>query len=234
MGGRNASPRPAEPGLANTRRHQRKPAYDSATEVNNRKSEKDVAKLIDCLSEWTRDLRAARDAAPEAPPRRSRSPGRTQRAASSAFSAPLFPRGNPLTESMELTDRDGRGWLVYIEGGQVSDPGRQRRAATVLPDRHLRFDSASESRFTALVPAGSPFLAAARLQSLLDEAMGDLPSGGTNGSATDASFSLARRVVEWSTRAVESGHEVLAESARRLLELRSAATLLLRHRPARP
>ena len=68
MAARNVSPRPAEPKPANRPRQQRKPEYQSVTAVNYRKTEKDVAKLIDCLAEWTQDLRAARSAGPEVPP----------------------------------------------------------------------------------------------------------------------------------------------------------------------
>ena len=53
---------------------------------------------------------------------------------------------------------------------KLANRHRQRRSANVLPDRHLRFDSATESRFASLLHTGSPFLAEARLQSLLDEA----------------------------------------------------------------
>ena len=36
-----------------------------------------------------------------------------------------------------------------------------------MPGRRVRFDSADESRFTSMVPAGSPFLPELRLQVLL-------------------------------------------------------------------
>ena len=35
---------------------------------------------------------------------------------------PLFPRGNPLTESMPFTDGGGVGWLAYIEGVPTDRP----------------------------------------------------------------------------------------------------------------
>jgi hypothetical protein len=249
MAGRNPPPRPAQPKLANGHRHQSKPEYESVTAVNYRKTEKDVVKLIDCLAEWTRDLRAARSAPPEVPRRRSRSPSPARRVVSTVSRTPSYPRGNPLTESMEFTDRDGAVWLAYIEGGR-RDPRRQVGSATVLPDRHLRFDSATESRFTSLVPAGSPFLAEARLQSLLDEAQPDLPL-----ALTTVSPAPGDRVIEWSTRAVKSGREASADWYRRwrqgasqrealrrkVLELLSGAAntmhgmveVLLGHRPAR-
>ena len=105
---------------------------------------------------------------------------------------------------MEFTDRDGAGWLAYIESTQQA-PGKQRGSASVLPDRHLRFDSATESRFTSLVPAGSPFLAEARLLSLLDEAQPDLPLAVATSSPARALSNPGYRVIEWSARAVESG-----------------------------
>jgi len=148
-----AEPKPAEPKPANRHRQQRKPEYPSVTAVNYRKTEKDVAKLIECLAEWKRDLRAARSAAPEVPPRRSRSGSDARRAVSTVSQTPFYPRGNPLTESMEFTDRDGTVWLAYLESAQRAT-GKQRGSASALPDRHLRFDSPTESRFTSLVPAG--------------------------------------------------------------------------------
>jgi hypothetical protein len=249
MAARNAAPKPAEPKLANRRRHQSQVEYECVAAVNHGKMEKDVVKLIDCLTEWTRDLRAARSTAAEVPSRRRRSPSHARRVVSTVSLTPFYPRGNPLTESMKFTDRDGAVWLAYIEGARRA-PSRQQRSATVLPDRHLRFDCASESRFTSLLPAGSPFLAEARLQSLLDEAQPDLPS-----ALTTVSPAPGDRVMEWSTRAVKSGREGIADWYRRwrqgasqrealrrkVLELLSGAAntmhgmvdVLQGHRPAR-
>jgi len=79
----------------------------------------------------------------------------------------FYPRGNALTETMPFTDRDGVLWLVYIEGVQP-DPQRRRWGQAQLPGRRLRFDSATESRTSTHVPAGSPYLTEERLQGLLD------------------------------------------------------------------
>ena len=78
----------------------------------------------------------------------------------------LIPRGNPLTEAMELTAPDGVSWVAYIDG---LPPARPRRLLkqTVLPGRRLRFDSATESRVSPELPAGSPFLTERRLLGLL-------------------------------------------------------------------
>jgi hypothetical protein len=81
----------------------------------------------------------------------------------------FYPRGNPLTETMPFTDPDGVRWLVYIEG-VPPDPQRRRWGQAVLPGRRLRFDSATESRTSIHVPAGSPYLTEERLQGLLDQA----------------------------------------------------------------
>lgn len=228
MAARNESPRTAEPKPANRPRQQRKPEKQSVTAVNDRKTEEDVAKLIDCLAEWTQDLRAARSAAPEVPPRRSRSRSDASRVVSTVSLTPFYPRGDPLTESMEFTDRDGAVWLAYIEGGG-RDLWRELGSTPVLPDRHLRFDSATESRFTSLVPAGSPFLAEARLQSLLDEAQPDLPLALTTDSPARALSSPGDRVNEWSTRAVESGREAIADWSRRWPQTASRSEALRRH-----
>src|SRR4051812_19551389 len=199
MATRNVSPS-AEPKPANRSRQPRKPESQPVSAVNYRKTEKDVAKLIDCLTQWERDLRAARAVPPEAHSQRGRSRSDARR----LVSTPFYPRGNPLTESMEFTDRDGAVWLAYIEGA-LQAPGNQRGRASVLPDRHLRFDSATGSRFTSLVPAGSPFLTEARLQALLAEAHLDLPVAVTTGSPAGALSNPAHRAIEWSVRAAESG-----------------------------
>jgi hypothetical protein len=255
MARRNPPPKPAEPKPATRQRHQRKPNSESVTSVKYRKTDKDVAKLIDSLAKWTRDLQAARSAAPEGSPRRHSSRSEARRAVSTVSSAPSYPRGNPLTESMEFSDRDGAVWLVYIESAS-GPPGWQLEISSALPDRHLRFDSASESRFTSHLPAGAPFLAEARLQSLLDEAQPDPPLTMTTGSPAPALPSLGDRAIEGSTGPVEAGREAIAswsrqwqqtasrmEARRRHLhELLSGATntmhgmveVLLRHRPARP
>jgi hypothetical protein len=249
MAGRNSPSKPAEPKLADKHRQRRKREHESATAVNYPKTEKDVVKLIDSLSELTRALQAARSEAPEVSPRRSRS--RSRGVVSSVAVRPSYPRGNPLTESMEFADRDGTVWLAYVEGGQGS-PLREVGSASTLPDRHLRFDSATESRFTALLPAGSPFLAEARLQSLLDESQPDPALSRTTDSPAGVVSIPEYRALALSDRAVESGREAIAAWSRRwqrtgsrmealrrdLRELLSGAAstmgALLGHRPARP
>src|SRR5215218_9123081 len=251
MARRNAPPGRTKAKAAKKPRIQRKP-NEGPTVVNYRKTENDVAKLIDCLNDWTQDLRAAHSAALEVPPPRSRSSSHTRKVVSKASRTPSYPRGNPLTESMEFTDRDGVVWLAYIEGAPLT-PSEQRGRAAVLPDRHLRFDSPVESRFASHVPAGSPFLAEARLQSLLDNAEPDIPMASTTDSPKRA---LIGPVTEWSARAVESGREVIADGSRcwqetasqrealrrQLLERLSGAAntmhgmvdVVLDHRPAQP
>ena len=83
-----------------------------------------------------------------------------------------YPRGNPLTESMPFTDRNGTRWLVYIEGIPGPHGGPWHRAT--IPGRQLRFDSPAESRATTELPAGSPFLADVRLQALLEQVFEDV------------------------------------------------------------
>jgi hypothetical protein len=254
MAGRKASPKPAEPKPAKRRQHQSKPEYESVTPVSFRKTEKDVVKLIDCLAELTRDVRAARSAAMPLPPGRSGSRPRAPRVVATRSPVPSYPRGNPLTQSMEFTDRDGAVWLAYIEG--AGPPPRPEQAiGSVLPERHLRFDSATESRFTTLVPAGSPFLAEARLQSLLDGAQPEpQPASSTGAPARD--LPSPGHGVEELTRAVGPAREAIADwfqrweqSAsrrqalrRRVVERLSGAAstmhglveVLLGHRSARP
>ena len=228
MAGRSVAPGPAEPKVANSRQHRRKPENGSETTTNYRKTEKDVDKLIHCLAEWTEDLRTARCAAPEAPLRRRQSPSHGRRAVPTVSLARFYPRGNPLTLSMEFTDRDGAVWLAYVEGAPGT-PRRRRRRAAVLPERHLRFDSATESLFTSLVPAGSPFLAEGRLQSLLDEAQADPPLVLTNRSPPPAILSLRYSRIEWPIRAVESGRQAIAGWARRWQQTASRREALHRH-----
>jgi hypothetical protein len=254
MAGRSAAPKSAKPEPAARRRQQRKPRQETVTAVSSRTTEKDVIKLINSLAQWTRDLQATRAVSPSVPRRRSRSRSPARSGVSSASATPAYPRGNPLTESMEFTDRDGAVWLAYIESAGPS-AGPQPATVTVLPARHLRFDSATESRFTSPVPAGSPFLAEARLQTLLDEARPDVPTASTSGSPARALSSPRSRVIEWSTGAMESSQSAIAGWSRgfRRTASRSAALrrqvvellagaghsmhglveVLLGHRPAR-
>jgi hypothetical protein len=252
MAGRSAAPKPAKPAQAKRQRQQKKLKYESVPAVSSRKTEKDLIRLITCLAEWTRDLQAARAASPGVLPRGSRSHSHARRGRVSR--TPAYPRGNPLTESMEFRDRDGVAWLAYIEGGELS-PRQESTGVIVLPERHLRFDSATESRFTSILPAGSPFLSEARLQSLLDQAQSDLPSASTSGASARALSSLGGRVIGWPTRAIESGAAAIGDWSRRLRRTASSAALRRRvsdllagaantthgvvevltgHRPARP
>jgi hypothetical protein len=225
MARRNAPPGPTKAKAANRPRIQKKPEDEAVTVVNDRSTETDVAKLINCLDEWTRELRAARSTAPEVPPRRSRSSSHGRKVVSAVSRTPQYPRGNPLTESMEFKDRKGVVWLAYIEGAPLTQ-SEQRGRVAVLPDRRLRFDSAIESRFTSHVPAGSPFLAEARLQALLDEAEQDLASVAVTPSSPTRA--LISPVAEWSALAVESGREVLADGSRRWQETASQREALRR------
>lgn len=227
MAGRSAAPGPAEPKVANSRQHRRKPENGSETTANHRKTEKDVDKLIHCLAEWTEDVRTARSAAPEAPLRKRHPPSHGRRVVPTVSLARFYPRGDPLTQSMEFKDRDGAVWLAYVEGAPGT-PRRQRGRGrgTNLPERHLRFDSATESQFTSVVPAGSPFLAEARLQCLLDQARSDPPLASTNRPPAPA---IWYRRIEWPTRAVESGREEIAGWARRWQQTASRREALRHH-----
>ena len=254
MAGRSAAPKPTEAEPTKRRRYQRKRKIkiedEPVTAVSSAKTEKEVLKLINCLAEWTRDLQAARSVNPSVPPNRSRPRSGAQGGATGVPRALAYPRGNPLTESMEFTDRDGTVWLAYIEGARPS-PSRPSTGASILPERHLRFDSPTESRFTSVLPAGSPFLAEARLQALLDEAQPDLPLAPSSGSSARA-ICLGSRVSDSSTQAIESGRGAIADWSRQLRrvagrseelrrQLLSGAVnsmqglveVLLSHRPAR-
>jgi hypothetical protein len=79
----------------------------------------------------------------------------------------LIPRGNPLTEVMELTARDGQRWVAYVDGLPPLEGPRPLLKQTILPRRRLRFDSATESRVNPELPAGAPFLTEGRLLGLL-------------------------------------------------------------------
>jgi hypothetical protein len=120
----------------------------------------------------------------------------------------------PLTDSSELTDRDGGRWLVYIEG--VPRPAaRFRTVPSGFPGRRLRFDSTAESRVVTPVPAGSPFLTDERLQRLLDRSE---PVNAVR-IVIPASAGPARRLVNAIRRSVAS----LTGSVRRGWQLRSKA-----------
>jgi hypothetical protein len=211
MAGRKAAPKHAAPKTTKRQRRSRV-EVESETSVDRSRMEEDLVKLVDSLTQWTREMQAVRPAAPETPTPRRRSPSRAKKVAVKASATPLYERGNPLTLSMTFTDRDGAVWLAYVEGAGPAPTGRLRKP-TVLPGRHLRFDSATESRFTASVPAGSPWLAEARLQALLDQARPDQPPVETTAAPAAADW-----VVEWPLRAAKSGHEAAANGYRRWQE----------------
>jgi predicted secreted protein len=212
MAGRKAAPKPAAPKTTNRQRRQSRVETNSDTPVDRSRMEEDLGKLVDSLTQWTREMQAVRPAAREASAPRRRSPSRAKKVAVKALATPLYERGNPLTQSMNFTDRDGKVWLAYVEGAEPAPTHRLRRPTT-LPVRRLRFDSATESRFTISVPAGSPWLAEARLQSLLDQARPDQPT-----TETAAGRAAGDWVVEWPLRAAKSGQEAVAGGYRRWQE----------------
>ena len=216
MAGKSAAPGPAQPKVANSRRQRRKPEHGSETTVNSRKTEKDVDKLIHCLAEWTEDMRTDHAAQPQKHPCAESNPPPTRE----GLFLPCHWRGSirggilspyrwnlGIGTARLLVGVTSRA-LQRLRGG---DGGR----AAVLPERHLRFDSVTESLFTSLVPAGSPFLAEARLQSLLDEAQSDPPLALTHSSPAPASLSLRYRRIKWPAGAVESGRDAIAGWTRR-------------------
>ena len=240
MAGRKTAPKPSAP--KTTRRQSRDNSVDRS------RMEADLGRLIDSLTEWTKEMQAVRPVAEEASRPKRRSPARARKAVAKPSPTPLYERGNPLTKSMTFTDRDGAVWLAYIEGAEP--PASRRRRKAVLPGRRLRFDGATESRFTSSVPAGCPFLTEARLQALLDEARPDHPS-----AEPVAAPAAGDWVVEWPLRAAKSGQEVVADGYRRWQEgahqrkalgrkvldiateaaetMQGVADVVLGHRPAR-
>ncbi len=128
----------------------------------------------------------------------------------------LCPRGNPLTESMPFSDRDGTSWLAYIEG--VPGPPSYVQDRAILPGRRLRFDSAAESRVTGELPAGSPFLSEARLQALLDQAELIAPPPTATWAPAESPFRQVRRAIAGATGASKVGARELAYWARRWRE----------------
>lgn len=112
----------------------------------------------------------------------------------------FYPQSNPLTESTPFTDADGVCWLAYIEGVPAGRSPRLRGRVT-LPGRRLRFDSATESRTTTPVPAGSPFLSDAHLRRLLDAAH-TVPPPPPSRRSSDV---RRHPVIEFASRAEELG-----------------------------
>jgi hypothetical protein len=137
-----------------------------------------------------------------------------------------YPRGNPLTESMPFTDRDGAHWLVYIEG--IPEPRWRPWRRATIPGRHLRFDSVAESWVTTEVPAGSPFLTDARLQTLLDRAHPVPLSPASTWPPLEAP-ARPHRTREWAALAREQGNAVLADWSRRWLESAGRRQALAEH-----
>jgi len=248
MAGRNAAPKANAPDTTKRQARRSRLEPESNTPVDRSRMEADLGKLIDSLTEWTREMQAARPAVPEAPAPKRRAASRKE-AAVTASRTPLYPRGNPLTLAMEFTDRAGTAWLAYVEGAEKV-PTRRLRKPTTLPGRRLRFDSATESRFTTRVPAGCPWLPESRLRTLLDEAGPDQPPTEPTAAPVAGDW-----VVEWPLRAAKSGQEAVADGYRRwqktapqrkamgrkVLDLASEAAesmhgiteVILGHRPAR-
>ena len=252
MAGRSAAPKRTKAEPATRSRHPKKIEYEPVADVSVGRGDNEVTKLISCLAEWTREMQAVRAAPPTPPPTPRRRPrAQARRGVTKVPRTPAYPRGNPLTESMEFTDRDGTAWLAYIES-TVPPPSTEPTHVTVLPGRHLRFDSLTESRFTCVVPAGSPFLPAARLQALMDEARPELLSA----SAAGTSSGLGLGAMESSSRGVRddwtrpsqqvarwgSAQRRRSALSRHVVEwlagavdtMQGLAGVLLSHRPARP
>jgi hypothetical protein len=102
---------------------------------------------------------------------------------------------------MDFTDRDGTWWYGYVEA--IPAPGR---AKSLLPRRHLRFDSATASRAVTPVPAGAPFLAEERLPALLDRSLPLRPPVTAAPAPRDA-WGRARRLAERGAALIETGRK---------------------------
>lgn len=126
--------------------------------------------------------------------RRGRTPSRaTPVTPGTPLSRPAYPRGNPLTDWVGMTDAAGTCWLAYVEPAPADAP--LRRSAAMLPGRRLRFDSLDASLVVSPIPAGSPYLSEARLQRLLSEA-GPVPES-NRGAASRAAAARVLGSVDW-------------------------------------
>jgi len=126
---------------------------------------------------------------------------------------------------MPFTDADGVCWLAYVEAVPAGRPPRRQDRLT-LPGRRLRFDSATESRTTTHVPAGSPFLGDACLRRLLGTAQ-PVPPPPPSRRSSDV---RRHPVIELASRAEELG-AVLADPSwprRRTADRRLAVPFRLR------
>ena len=132
-----------------------------------------------------------------------------------------YPSGVPLTDTMELTDREGARWLAYIEGIPLP-PARFWKRQSGFPGRRLRFDSAAGSRVTTPVPAGSPFLTDARLQALLDRS----ESVDAVVAAAPSSAGAGRRLAEWVGRSARHAAAVLTEAGRQSRQMGAERAIL--------
>jgi hypothetical protein len=132
-------------------------------------------------------------------------------------------RGLPLTDTMPLTTPDGVRWIAYVEGFPRESPRFRHR--TILPGRRLRFDSASGSWISPVVPAGAPFLSQARLRELLRRAQ-PFPS-----PATPPRIPTCVVIWRWMAgrlaRAVRWGFAMAGETHRRWREDRASAAARL-------
>lgn len=118
-----------------------------------------------------------------------------------------YPADVPVTDVMEFIATDGTVWCAYVEAVPGSDPW-PRHTPTRLPARHLRFESATESRAVRPVPAGAPFLPESRLRGLLERAVPLLPVAIVPAPPGD-SWERARRAARSAAALLARGREIL-------------------------
>jgi hypothetical protein len=136
----------------------------------------------------------------------------------------IRPQGLPLTDTMPLTTADGVRWIAYVEGFPRESP-RGFRDRAMLPGRRLRFDSASGSWISLVVPAGAPFLSPGRLTELLRRAQPYPPP--YTPPRVPKRVMFRRWMVERMMRGVRWGRAVAGEAHRRWQEDRARAATRL-------
>ena len=113
---------------------------------------------------------------------------------------PGYPRGNPHTDWVAVSDAQGTCWLAYVEPAPPEETFR--RSAAVMPGRRLRFDSLERSVAVSPVPAGAPFLPEFRLQRLLADAAPLVPE--IEPATRRSAITPALRAIDWFRKGDES------------------------------
>ena len=131
MAGRKAAPKQAAPKTTNGQRRSRVETK-SETPVDRSRMEEDLVKLIDSLTEWTREMQAVRPARRKRRHRDDAPPPAPKKVAVKASPTPLYRAGEPPHRVDEI-HRPGRGGVAGLRRGRRPAPSRPPAEAHRAP-----------------------------------------------------------------------------------------------------